>query len=69
VLLLLIVVTNMILFIAFIPETKNCSLIDYMPTKRERLFRAGGTGKPLLRTKEPGNPPKNNSAAGLVDEL
>jgi hypothetical protein len=64
VIMLLFIGTNMFLFAMFIPETKNCPLIDHLPDKRERFFQ---NGRPLLEKGE--IPPKNNSAAGLVDEL
>lgn len=53
------------MFNAFIPETKNCALNDHFQEKR-KLFQPD---KPLLNNNGAEIPPKNNSAAGLVDDL
>ncbi|KAI6190298.1 MFS domain-containing protein [Aphelenchoides bicaudatus] len=66
IIMLLIITANLVLFNAFIPETKHNNLSDHLPEKRKKYFQAG---KPLLNQNGAEIPPKNNSAAGLIDEL
>lgn len=58
----------MLLFMMCIPETKHTALVDHFPEKRSRYFPTSN-GQPLLTKSALEMPPKNNSAAGLVDDL